>query len=102
MKEQLKIALWFTLVTTIIFGIGYPLAATGLAQMFFPRQANGSMLGAQQSEGSRLIGQAFSSDVYFHPRPSAAGASYDPLSSGGFEPGTYQSFVGGARGGRCR
>jgi len=102
MKEQLKIALWFTLVTTIIFGIGYPLAATGLAQMFFPRQANGSMLGAQQSEGSRLIGQSFSSDVYFHPRPSAAGASYDPLSSGGFEPGTCQSFVGGARGGRCR
>jgi len=52
MKEQLKIALWFTLVTTIIFGIGYPLAATGLAQMFFPRQAEA---GEWQHVGSAAI-----------------------------------------------
>ena len=83
MKEQLKIALWFTLVTTLIFGIGYPLVVTGLAQVLFPKQANGSMVGAHSESGSRLIGQPFSSDGYFHPRPSAAGAGYDPTNSGG-------------------
>jgi K+-transporting ATPase ATPase C chain len=83
MKEQLKIALWFTLLTTVIFGIGYPLAVTGLAAILFPRQANGSMLGGTTSGGSRLIGQPFSSEAYFHPRPSAAGNGYDPLASGG-------------------
>ena len=83
MKEQLKIAFWFTLTTTVIFGLGYPLAVTGLAKLIFPHQANGSMLAADSSVGSRLIGQPFSSDGYFHPRPSAAGAGYDPTSSGG-------------------
>ena len=83
MKEQLKIALWFTLLTTLIFGVGYPLAVTGIAQLIFPKQANGSMFAGREAEGSRLIGQPFSSDVYFHPRPSAAGAGYDPTSSGG-------------------
>ena len=83
MKEQLKIALWFTLLTTLIFGVGYPLAVTGLAQALFPKQANGSMVGVQAESGSRLIGQPFSADGYFHPRPSAAGTGYDPMNSGG-------------------
>jgi K+-transporting ATPase ATPase C chain len=83
MKKQLKTALWFTLLTALIFGIGYPLAVTGLAQVLFPRQANGSMLEGTASAGSRLIGQQFSSDAYFHPRPSGAGNGYDPMSSGG-------------------
>ena len=83
MKEQLKIALWFTVVTTLIFGIGYPFLVTGLAQVIFPKQANGSMLENQQANGSQLIGQPFSSEVYFHPRPSAAGTGYDPVNSGG-------------------
>jgi len=83
MKEQLKIALWFTLVTTLIFGIAYPLTVTGLAQIFFAKQANGSMVGAHSESGSRLIGQPFSADGYFHPRPSAAGTGYDPMNSGG-------------------
>jgi len=84
MKEQLKIALWFTLVTTVIFGVGYPLAVTGLAQILFPKQANGSMVGGVRAEsGSRLIGQPFSAEGYFHPRPSAAGTGYDPMNSGG-------------------
>ena len=83
MKEQLKIALWFTVVTTLIFGVGYPLVVTGLAQMIFPKQANGSMLGNQEANGSQLIGQAFSSDGYFHSRPSGAGTGYDPVNSGG-------------------
>lgn len=83
MKEQLKIALWFTLLTTVIFGLGYPLAVTGLAQLFFPKQANGSMVATTAASGSVLIGQPFSSDAYFHPRPSAAGNGYDPMSSTG-------------------
>jgi len=83
MKEQLRIALWFTLLTTFIFGLGYPLAVTGLAQILFPRQANGSMVDGSASNGSDLIGQPFASDAYFHPRPSAAGNGYDPMSSGG-------------------
>lgn len=83
MKEQIKIAIWFTLLTTLIFGIGYPLAVTGLAQVLFPKQANGSMVTGQTPTGSGLIGQPFSSDAYFHPRPSAAGTGYDPMSSGG-------------------
>lgn len=83
MKEQLKIALWFTLLTTVIFGLGYPLAVTGLAQLFFPKQANGSMATTTAASGSVLIGQPFSSDAYFHPRPSAAGNGYDPMSSTG-------------------
>jgi potassium-transporting ATPase KdpC subunit len=83
MKEQLKIAIWFTVLTTLIFGVGYPLAVTGLAQVLFSRQANGSMITGAPSKGSRLIGQPFSSDAYFHPRPSAAGNGYDPMSSGG-------------------
>ncbi len=83
MKEQLKIALWFTLVTTVIFGIIYPLAVTGLAQVLFPKQANGSMVGGNAESGSRMIGQPFSSDGYFHPAPSGAGTGYDPMNSGG-------------------
>jgi len=87
MKEQLKIALWFTLVTTVIFGIGYPLAVTGLAQVLFPKQANGSMIGIHAESGSRLIGQPFAADGYFHPRPSGAGTGYDPMNSGGYNLG---------------
>lgn len=83
MKQQLKTALLFTLLTTAIFGIGYPLLVTGLARLIFPRQAAGSMLGEHQDAGSRLIGQPFSGQQYFHPRPSAAGAGYDPANSGG-------------------
>jgi len=83
MKEQLKIAFWFTLLTTLLFGIGYPLAVTGLAQLLFPKQANGSFYSDSQAAGSKLIGQPFSSANYFHSRPSAAGTGYDPLNSSG-------------------
>jgi K+-transporting ATPase ATPase C chain len=67
----------------VIFGIAYPLAVTGLAQFLFPKQANGSMLEGAAAGGSRLIGQPFSGNAYFHPRPSGAGYGYDPMSSGG-------------------
>ena len=82
MKEHLKIAIRFTIVTTIIFGLLYPLTLTGLSQLLFPRQSNGSLIANGSSiAGSTLIGQAFTTDKYFHSRPSNAGAGYDANSS---------------------
>ena len=84
MKESLRIAVLFTIVTTIVFGLLYPLAVTGLSQLIFPLQANGQLIVKNgQAIGSRLIGQPFSSDRYFHPRLSAAGSGYDPVAPGG-------------------
>ena len=83
MKENLSIAILFTLVTTILFGLLYPLGVTGLAQLLFPAQANGSLLANNgQAVGSKLLGQMFSSPEYFHPRPSGAGTGYDASQSG--------------------
>lgn len=82
MKQQLKIAFWMTVVTTILFGVVYPLIVTGLAQVFFPTQANGELTRKDGVViGSMLIGQAFSSPRYFHSRPS--NSNYDGLNSGG-------------------
>jgi potassium-transporting ATPase KdpC subunit len=85
MKKNFLIAILFTLVTTILFGIGYPLLVTGLAQFFFPRQANGELIRrGDKLVGSHLIGQPFTAPGYFYSRPSAAGAAgYDPTASGG-------------------
>jgi len=84
MNKNLMIAIRFTIVTTIVFGLGYPLVVTGLSQWLFPKQANGSLIEKNgQVIGSHLIGQAFSSDKYFHSRPSNAGNGYDPTASGG-------------------
>ncbi len=84
MKQHLRIAILMTVVTTVIFGLLYPLAVTGLSQLFFPAQANGGMI-VQQGKvvGSRLIGQPFSANWYFHSRPSAAGNGYDPVTPSG-------------------
>lgn len=82
MKEHLKIAIRFTLVTTIIFGLFYPLSLTGLSQLLFPRQSNGSLItNAGAVAGSALIGQPFTAEKYFHSRPSNAGTGYDASSS---------------------
>jgi potassium-transporting ATPase KdpC subunit len=84
MKKNLIIAIAFTVVTTILFGVLYPLAVTGLAQLLFPEKANGQLI--QQNGrviGSRIIGQNFTGPGYFHSRPSNAGSGYDPLASGG-------------------
>jgi K+-transporting ATPase ATPase C chain len=84
MKQHLRIAILMTLVTTLIFGLLYPLAVTGLSQLFFPAQANGGMIVSKgQVVGSRLIGQRFSANWYFHPRPSGAGNGYDPVAASG-------------------
>jgi len=83
-KRNLKVAVLFTIVTTLIFGLIYPLVVTGLAHLLFPAQANGELIVKNgQVIGSRLIAQPFSSDRYFHPRPSAAGSGYDPVAAGG-------------------
>jgi K+-transporting ATPase ATPase C chain len=74
----------FTLVTAILLGIGYPLVVTGIAGLMFPHKAAGSLiLKDGQVIGSELLAQSFTSDRYFHPRPSAAGNGYDATSSGG-------------------
>jgi len=95
MKKNLIIAIRFTLITTLIFGLVYPLLVTVLSQWIFPNQANGSLVTKNgQVVGSLLIGQAFSGDKYFHPRPSAAGNGYDPTASGGSNLGpTNQTLV---------
>lgn len=84
MEKNLLTAIWFTLVTTVIFGVIYPLAVTGLAQMLFHNRANGQLIEKDgKLVGSRIIGQAFTGSGYFHPRPSAAGTGYDATASGG-------------------
>src|ERR1700691_3323761 len=85
MKKNLLISIWFTLATTVLLGIGYPLVVTGLAQLLFPRQANGELINSGgKLVGSRLIGQPFTAPGYFYSRRSAAGAAgYDPTASGG-------------------
>jgi potassium-transporting ATPase KdpC subunit len=84
MKKNFLIAISFTLVTTVIFGLLYPLAVTALAQLIFPDRANGQIIEANgKLLGSRIIGQPFSGPGYFYSRPSAAGKGYDATSSGG-------------------
>ena len=85
MLAHLKQAFLMTLVLTVITGICYPLAVTGISQVLFRHQADGSLVTRNGVvAGSRLIGQNFSKPEYFHPRPSAAGSTgYDATSSGG-------------------
>ena len=84
MKQNLKIAILMTLVTTVLLGIIYPLVVTGLAQVLFRDKANGQLI-VRNGEvvGSRIIGQAFTGPGYLHSRPSAAGNGYDAANSGG-------------------
>jgi K+-transporting ATPase ATPase C chain len=86
MKKNLIVAVLFTVVTTVMFGLIYPLVVTGLAQLLFPSKANGQLIQKNgKIVGSSIIGQAFTGPGYFHSRPSAAGTGngYDPTSSSG-------------------
>jgi potassium-transporting ATPase KdpC subunit len=84
MKKDLQIAIRFTLVTAVLFGLAYPLVVTGLSQWLFPHQSNGSLITRDRKIiGSQLIGQTFLSDSYFHSRPSSAGDGYDAANSSG-------------------
>ena len=98
MKKNLIIAILMTIATTVLLGIIYPLLVTGLAQLLFPRQANGKLIEANgKVVGSQLIAQAFTGPGYFHPRPSAV--SYDPTNSNGSQLGpTNQKLIDRVKG----
>ena len=84
MRSTLNIAIRYTIVTTILLGIVYPLVVTGLAQLTMRDKANGQLIVRNgQVIGSAIIGQGFASTRYFHSRPSAAGNGYDATNSGG-------------------
>jgi K+-transporting ATPase ATPase C chain len=85
MKNEIVVALRMTVVTLVLTGLAYPLAVTGIAQVVFPHQANGSLVTRDnQVVGSELLGQGVKSPAYFQPRPSAAGADgWDAAASSG-------------------
>jgi len=83
--SEFRGAVLATLVLAVVCCGLYPLIVFGIAQIAFPRQANGSLIVDANGtvRGSRLLGQNFSGEKYFHPRPSAAGTGYDAASSSG-------------------
>ena len=96
MWQEILPGLRIKLFMTVLLGIGYPLALTGICQVLFPHQANGSLVTAgDKVVGSELIGQNFTRPEYFEPRPSAAGADgYDAANSSGSNYGpTNQKLI---------
>jgi K+-transporting ATPase ATPase C chain len=84
-SSALRPAIVMTILFAVLLGLAYPLAMTGIGQAIFPAQANGSLVrdAGGRVIGSRVVGQAFTSDRYFQTRPSAAGKGYDGLASSG-------------------
>jgi potassium-transporting ATPase KdpC subunit len=88
LRNQFRPAIALTVVLMVLTGLVYPGIVTGLAQLIFPHEANGSFVKTNgRVVGSELIGQSFASPAYFHPRPSAAGSGYVGDSSGGTNKG---------------
>jgi K+-transporting ATPase ATPase C chain len=85
MLSEIRPAIVSTIILTLLLGLGYPLAITGISQVAFPYQAGGSLVTDKAGHviGSALIAQGFAKDEYLHPRPSAAGNGYDPTASSG-------------------
>src|SRR5215467_11675667 len=84
MLKELGPGFRLTLAMTILTGLLYPAVMTGISELIFPRQADGSLVTVKDKiVGSSLIAQGFTKIEYFHPRPSAAGAGYDATASGG-------------------
>src|SRR5258706_7315215 len=84
MWEQILPGLRIKLFMTILLGVVYPLVMTGISQVVFPRQSNGSLIKVGGKViGSELIGQNFTKPEYFHPRASSAGSGYDASASSG-------------------
>jgi K+-transporting ATPase ATPase C chain len=100
MKKNLITAVLMTVATTVLLGIIYPLVVTGLAQLIFPKQANGQLIQRDgKTIGSSIIAQGFSSPGYFHPRPSFAGNGYDPTNTNGSQLGpTNQKLIDRVKG----
>jgi potassium-transporting ATPase KdpC subunit len=95
MKKNLITSILMTVATTILLGIIYPVLVTVIAQLIFPKQANGQLIRKDGKViGSSILGQGFSSPAYFHSRPSFAGNGYDPTSTNGSQLGpTNQKLI---------
>jgi potassium-transporting ATPase KdpC subunit len=100
MKKNLITAVLMTIATTILLGILYPLVVTGLAQVLFPKQANGQLIAKDGKViGSAILAQGFTGAAYFHPRSSAAGNGYDPTNTNGSQLGpTNQKLIDRVKG----
>ena len=100
LRSALRPAIVMLILFSVLTGLAYPALLTGIGQLLFPRQANGSLVSdGGHIVGSELIGQVFAAPKYFHGRPSAAGKGYDGTSSGGSNYGpTSKALVDRVRG----